>query len=204
MKKLLLFFLSGMLVSAGFCATTTVSNSGTSFTPQDITIALGDNVSFTLGITHDAVEVSQATWNANGNTPLSSGFAVPFGGGNVFTDKLTVGIHYYVCEPHAAFGMKGTITVLDPTGIAANPLKENISVYPNPSNGNFQLQLNNLPSGTKLDMGIYTLKGQKVFAQPVIRQQNTVNIETADLPKGVYILRLNGMKENYCRKIVIE
>jgi plastocyanin len=86
----------------------TVTNAGFSFSPSLLTINAGDTVRFQLDTIHNAVEVSQATWNANGNTP-NGGFSVGFGGGDVlFT---TPGTYYYVCQPHAGSGMKGRIVV---------------------------------------------------------------------------------------------
>jgi len=204
MKKSLLFILLASFGYAGFSATFTISNSGTSFTNAAITIADSDIVNFSIGANHNAVEVSEVTWTAKGNTPLAGGFSLPFGGGTVPADKLTPGIHYYVCTPHAAIGMRGTITVLNPTGIAENKLKDGISIYPNPSSGSFQLKLDNSFATKNYDLGIYTLKGEKVYAQPDIQQQNSSNIEISDLPKGVYIVRINGKKENYYRKIVVQ
>ena len=204
MKKSLLFILLTSFGYAGFSTTFTISNSGTSFTNAAITITFGDIVNFSIGANHNAVEVSEATWTVEGNTPLAGGFSLPFGGGTVPADKLTPGIHYYVCAPHAAIGMRGTITVLNPTGIAENKLKDGISIYPNPSSGSFQLKLDNSFSAKNYDLGIYTLKGEKVYAQSDIQQQNSSNIEISDLPKGVYIVRLNGKKESYYKKIVVQ
>jgi plastocyanin len=90
--------------------TYTVINSGFTFSPASLTISVGDTVVFSLAGSHNTVEVSQATWNANGNTPLSGGFSTPFGGGTVIFS--TAGSHYYVCSPHASGGMKGVINVV--------------------------------------------------------------------------------------------
>ncbi len=87
----------------------TIINSGTTFVPESLVVPFGTRVHFALESIHDAVEVSQATWDADGNTP-NGGFSVPFGGGDV--TGLSAGVHYYVCTVHAAMGMKGTITVL--------------------------------------------------------------------------------------------
>jgi|GEM_PF-2972667 len=97
-----------ILTTIGWGTTHTVSSSGLTFSPNTITITAGDTVIFVLGSIHDAVEVSQATWNANGIT-RNGGFAVPFGGGS--TVLTVVGTHYYVCENHGPMGMKGIITV---------------------------------------------------------------------------------------------
>ena len=109
--RLLLFTLLLSAGFSGFCTTWTIGFSGNTFTPSSITITFGDTVNFALNSTHNAVEVSQTTWIANGTTPLAGGFQVPLGGGSVFPAQLGVGTHYYVCTPHASLGMKGTITV---------------------------------------------------------------------------------------------
>ena len=80
------------------------------FTPEDLTIAVGDCVNFVMSNTHNAVEVSQETYDSRGITPLDDGFEVDYG------ETLEVyfgeaGTHYYVCQPHAGMDMIGTITV---------------------------------------------------------------------------------------------
>ena len=113
MKNFLLAFLFSCLCFSAYSTTWTVTNSGTTFVPADITINLGDSVNFSIQNAHTVVEVSYATWLANGNTPLPGGFSLPNGGGMLYPAQLPTGIHYYVCGPHAANGMKGTITVQD-------------------------------------------------------------------------------------------
>jgi plastocyanin len=203
MKKSILIILLALYGYTGFSATITVSNSGTVFTPATITINLGDEVNFTISGSHDVVEVSKATWDAKGNTPLSGGFSLPFGGGILTADKLTEGIHYYVCTPHANFGMIGTITVLNTTGVAENTLKDGISVFPNPSNGNFQLKINNPKTAKEYELGIYNVLGAKVYSKVQLQQQNSINVDIADLPKGTYFVKLLSGKETFYRKIVV-
>ncbi|MDI1235518.1 MAG: plastocyanin/azurin family copper-binding protein [bacterium] len=127
--------LSLILLSAcmtGFCTTWSINNAGNTYTPATITIKLGDTVNFVITTSHDAREVSQTTWNSNGNTALSGGFQTAFGGGKVLPAQLGVGTHYFVCTPHAAIDMKGTIIVQGATGLTDNRLLTNISFFPNP------------------------------------------------------------------------
>lgn len=89
--------------------TFTVANQGFTFSPATLTVRSGDTVTWALDNIHNVVEVTQATHTANGSTPKAGGFSLPFGGGSfTFT---TPGTYFYVCSPHAAQGMKGTITV---------------------------------------------------------------------------------------------
>jgi len=80
------------------------------FTPTDLTIAVGDTVRFVMSPTHNAIEVSQDTYDARGVAPLDGGFQVTFSE----TKEVTfteAGTHYYVCTPHVLVDMVGTITV---------------------------------------------------------------------------------------------
>ena len=110
LKSLLTLLLITVSTSA-FCTIWTINTSGFTYTPATTNILFGDTVVFTIGGSHDAREVSLTTWNANGNTPLPGGFQTAFGGGMVLPAQLAVGTHYFVCTPHASFGMKGTIVV---------------------------------------------------------------------------------------------
>jgi plastocyanin len=85
-----------------------IKNSGFLFDKEKVEITVGDTVVFQLSGAHNAIEVSKATWDNNGNTS-NSGFKTPLGGGTVVMSKE--GTFYYVCEPHAHASMKGTITV---------------------------------------------------------------------------------------------
>src|SRR3990172_631399 len=114
MKFLFLFIALSVISALPSQATThTVTAVGFTFSPSSLTITAGDTVIFSISGIHNAVEVSQATWDANGTTPLGGGFSLPLGGGSVVL--TVVGTHWYVCQPHASSGMKGIITV-NPTG----------------------------------------------------------------------------------------
>jgi len=135
------------------------------FVPDSITINLGDSVSFSLTSIHNAIEVSQATWLANGNTS-NGGFQVPFGGGLVLPAQLGLGVHYYVCSPHAAMGMKGRIFVIN-----ANSVRDDQQIgpkdfqlfqnYPNPFNPSTTIEYQISLHGN-VNISIYNSLGQLV------------------------------------------
>jgi len=173
-----------LTTTAVFPATVTISNSGNSFSPASVTITAGDNVIFNLESSHNAVEVSQATWNANGSTALSGGFEVAFGGGNVAASFLTAGTHYYVCRPHVSFGMKGTIVVQNTTGIEDSSLPPGFSVYPNPAQTSITIEAEENNSGNKLY--IADLAGKIVTTINPDYEITTVDINS--LARGTYII----------------
>jgi len=204
MKKTLLFLLLITFSIAGFSETWIITNEGLTFSPDSIAIEVGDDVTFDIGSIHDAVEVSQETWEANGNTPLDGGFSVGFGGGTVSADQLPAGTHYYVCEPHASLGMKGMIVVINTTGIPVNPLKTDISVYPNPSQGKFQVDIVDSQFTNEFSLEIYDIKGQKIYATTQKSQQTSVNLDLSEYPAGIYFIRLSEGNLQYKRKILIK
>ncbi len=127
MTKILPLLITFFVISTqSFGVTQSIFNIGTSFLPNHITINLGDDVQFNLDLFHNVVEVSNATYNAYGNTPLAGGFSTPYGGGLVAASSLTTGVHYFVCAPHAAAGMIGTITVVN--NVSTNIQIANINV----------------------------------------------------------------------------
>ena len=80
------------------------------FMPEDIVIPVGTTVTFEMTSTHNAIEVSQETYENRGSTPLEGGFTVNFGE----TKDVTfdeAGVYFYVCQPHVGMDMIGTITV---------------------------------------------------------------------------------------------
>jgi plastocyanin len=190
MKKITLITILLLSSAFAFCTTWTINNVSFAFNPSSITIVTGDGVNFVLGSIHNAAEVSQVTWNANGNAPLPGGFSVPFGGGAVLPAKLTVGTHWYVCEPHASSGMKGIIIVSNTTGINDINSQENYSVYPNPASDLIQLKANLNSPGT--DYFLTDMGGRQIITGKL--NGESTNIDISSLRRGIYLLQVNGIK----------
>ena len=109
MKKKLLFLVCILIgVNSLFCQHHHINVASMSFDPDTLFCYLGDSVTINLGGYHDAVEVDETTWIANGTTP-NGGFNIPIGtpSGTFIID--TVKTYYYVCTPHVTFGMKAVI-----------------------------------------------------------------------------------------------
>ncbi len=169
-RILLSLLLAAALVSMIYAKTVTVSNSGNTFTPSEITVEPGDTIMFSIGYTHNAVEVNQSTWNANGTTP-NGGFDIAYGGGELVLSSP--GTYYYVCTPHAALGMKGIITVTSTvTALDEGTLKDNsetvISVYPNPFTDIMYLNFN-VTKQSRIGIEIIDITGRTI--------QNLIDME---------------------------
>lgn len=189
---LLALFLYTSLSSFSVTHQISASNGQFAFTPSSITINLGDDINFILSTNHNAVEISQETWQANGVTS-NGGFSIPFGGGIVPASKLTVGTHYYICTPHASVAMKGTIEVLNTTGINETKLPINILLAPNPASDYFSITLsdNTLLSSNFV---LYNLIGKQMLTGKLMAKTTTVNINR--LSPGMYFVRFEGNRNS--------
>lgn len=189
--NILLLLLFSLISFTGFCKVWVVSNSYYTFTPNTLTISLGDTISFEISSSHNANEVSEATWNVKGNTSLDGGFLTPFGGGMVLPEKLGVGIHYYVCSPHAAVGMIGKIIVESVTGIDENQLNPEITIFPNPTSNFIMVNTNNLDFGTPYS--IANIAGSHVMAGKL--NNKSTKIDISYFPNGVYLILIGDNRK---------
>jgi plastocyanin len=202
MRKILLSILLLAIGVTGYCKKWTIISSGDTFSPATLTINVGDSILFNIGGYHNAVEVSENTWNTNGNYPIP-GFSVPYGGGLVLPTKLAVGTHYYVCAPHAIYGMKGIITVQNTTtGIAENQLQNNIYVYPNPTNGKFQIAFGDLNLSKNYNLEIYKVNGERIYKSVISNPASEIDL--GNQSKGVYFIKFYDDQSVFTRKIVMQ
>jgi len=161
MKKTLLF---SMTLAAGFAlsnaASLIISASGVMYTPMIDTIKTTDTVTFTLNSTHNALEVSQTTYNGNGTTALSGGFSVPFSGGKLSASGLATGSHYYVCTNHASLGMKGILFVQAATAIATASTGSNGFTFQIAGAKPIAFDI----AGETASLAVLDIKGRKLFS----------------------------------------
>ncbi len=197
--KFLYLILLMMIAGIGTVSATVhnVTNSGFSFSPADLSINAGDTVVFSLASIHNVVEVSQSTWDADGTTPLAGGFSLPMGGGTIVLTG--VGTHYYVCQPHASLGMKGTITVNSATGVVPgnNSIPDSYALdpaYPNPFNPTTSIRYD-LPAESRVVLRLYNLLGQQVAT--LVDGIQAAGVKSAEWnaagqANGLYFVRLDA------------
>jgi len=195
------FLLLLLLLSVGpscYSITWQVINDGITFSPAIVTIHSGDNVNFSLDPDHNAVEVSSATWNANGATP-NGGFSVDFGGGLVSSTELSVGTHYYVCQPHASLGMKAKIVVVTATDVNEMQTSLNITLTPNPARNVIKITTNeNAFIGS--DYLLFDQLGRQMLTGQLTDKVTAVTV--SQLPAGIYFMRITA-QHNETYKIMI-
>ncbi len=78
------------------------------------------------------------------------------------------------------------------------PESDSISLYPNPSNGDFTIYYNN--SNKPYAIEIFSIIGQSVFEKENINQ---TTVPISNLPKGIYLLKVTDESKSINKKIII-
>lgn len=156
------------------------------FTPKDLTINAGDTVVWTnTGAMGHNVNGTQATFPSN---PESFGNAVGLNWTYEYIFK-TVGHYDYHCNPHAAFGMVGTVTVNPAT--AADVLAEgNFRLYPNPASDYINLLFSASAKGSGI-IKIYSITGTLVDQKVLPNNAQSYRYDLNGLKKGYYLIKIN-------------
>ena len=93
-----------------------------------------------------------------------------------------------------------------PAGIKTNAANApSLSIFPNPSNGNFTISLKNYQSSKQVDIAVYNLLGQKVKtlnAEGTVN--NSINVNSLGLEKGLYMVEVRSGSEVANSKIQID
>ena len=79
--------------------TNTITTWAHTFQPSTLNCNIGDTIYFDLGGSHNAVEVSEDSYNNNDPTPIENGFEFGYGQSGIFIPVDTK-TYYYVCVPH--------------------------------------------------------------------------------------------------------
>lgn len=74
-----------------------------------------------------------------------------------------------------------------------------LTVFPNPTNGEFQLQLDGL--NTEANLTIANMNGQQVFEKSIATDNEKINV--SKLSAGIYFIKVNNEKYNITKKLMI-
>ncbi len=154
-----------------------ISTVGFTFSPSLLTVQAGTDITVTIGGQHTMTEVSEATWNANGNTS-NGGFN--FGPGTNTLNLTIPGTYYYVCSPHANMGMKGRIVVEASTGLAEQTFDRSFTLYPSPASDELVLSTTLAPGA---ELVLIDMQGREVLRWTV---QGKDRINITQLSAGSY------------------
>jgi plastocyanin len=202
---ILLFSVALFSIFTSQAANFNVDINGFTYTPDNLVVNVGDVVTIEAADFHPLVQVSQATWNANGNTALSGGFSSTTSFVLVITPAMAGSTIYYVCAAHVSGGMKGRISVNIPASVSDNRvLNFNFTVYPNPVRGSSLLNVST-KTATNVFIVLYDASGKlihQVLNKQLLPGEITLPFNAVALPKGTYYL-LMRTNEGILKKQVL-
>jgi hypothetical protein len=132
---------------------------------------------------------------AGGGTPP---YTFHWCNGNVFywTKDTTIcpGTCYFCVTDASGCTTCDSINMTAPT--SANNIANSLSinVYPNPSNGFFNIQSNVMNEMSNIE--VYNILGEKVYNAPLQQAQSDNTIDLSSQPAGIYLYRLISEKGN--------
>ena len=157
----------------------------TGYNPDTLYMAPGDTVQFTSVGYHSATEIDSIDWVNNIDNP-NGGFDVGFGAptSDMWFVINTPGTYYYICEVHAAMGMKGVIIADATAELEEINLASNFNFY---AIGNDSYKLEHVESD---HYRIFNLSGQLIL-EGELDVTNTETILDRHLIDGAYVVRFS-------------
>ncbi len=109
------------------------------------------------------------------------------------TYTITLTAYGDFCENSTA----QTITILDEVSIQ-NTENNLFQIYPNPSNGVFEIENN---TNDNIYLEILNIEGKIIYTSNF---NNKTKIDLSNYSKGIYFIKLNSNNETYYKKIIIQ
>lgn len=156
-------------------------------------------VNDTLSFKNNNAAVVAYQWDfGNGNTSTQANPLQLFTTVGNYTIRL-VSTHPNGCKTTAT----KNLTVINSFAVGTtNPIKAQIKIYPNPSEGIFKLDLPSLPA--KAVVQLTNVHGQVLHKQTTQHQgAQTIEINQPQWPTGVYILQVSWGKNMVSKRVVI-
>ena len=133
--------------------------------------------------------------NCNGNTLIS--------GQTNQSYTATANGNYAVIVTQAGCSDTSACYNITSIGIDESAYISAISVFPNPSNGKFMLEVtNNIREDACLE--IFNVMGEKVYATCNLKHQTSNEIDLTKALKGVYFIKIYVQEKIYIKKIIVQ
>jgi PKD repeat protein len=174
-----------------------------SFEAEPLHSCLGDVVSFTdQSFSLNSMIVS---WNWNFGDPASGSdnFSVDQNPNHIFSQPGTYTITLTIADAdlnEATITKIEYITVHNCTGVSES--KASLNIYPNPSNGEFFLDIQGLDAA---DLKIYDALGTLVYEESNLFNDNSMKrIDLSNAAEGVYLLIIENDQQKMIERIIVK
>ncbi len=159
---------------------------------------------------YDTVCAQDGSFTLTGGTPAGGTYSGPGVTGGVFdpaaagsgTHTLT---YTYTDTANCTGNVPATIVVEECTGVTSPDAMTGVSVYPNPANSFVTVEIQ-LAASQDVELNLVNMLGQSVYSSKGNQSAGTtrVNINTATLPRGVYLLQVVTPAGVQVRKVELQ
>jgi hypothetical protein len=166
-----------------------------------VTVNVNDVVTFGAGGTCPLVEVSQATWMANGTTSLATGFGIKNTSYTFTITALTSNTIYFASTANG--NAKGRIVKAGSTGLSSiNNQLTQVSLFPNPVASEVNIIV---PSSVKdVTLKLIGINGKEIELPSSSVQGSVITaILPSSIGNGVYFIEVSTANERVYKKVVI-
>jgi hypothetical protein len=194
-------------------ASSTLTNVSANTYTVTVTDAYGCEVTSSISLSEPSVALS-GTITDNGNGSLTANASGGTGSYTYLWDAstgyqttatatgLTSGSYYVVITD--SIGCTELVTIqVTIVNISALDNINSLSVYPNPSSGNVYIDLN-LKEYSDIHLRMSNVTGKEILTRTYQNiQAEKIQLETTQLPTGIYMLYFTIGSENICQKLII-
>ncbi len=179
-----------------------------SYTPNMDTVSLNDNTGNTnifrslIALSNDPelywlqyTEASNQYFNHN----IVGGFISPDERYNTSANTFS---NTYLRYAHSTSARVSGVSHVSVTELENN--SGNFSVYPNPSNGDFNLKLEGFKGDDTYTVTVMNILGQTVHEEVVTMSNGVKSFSLSDVEKGLYLVNINSENLNVVQKITIK
>jgi plastocyanin len=198
MKKIYILF---AILSFAFLSRATVVSVGVSdnvFTPNNFTINVGDTVMWMWvngnhTTTSTVVPLGAGPWDQqiNQNTPMYTYVA------------NMAGEYHYQCNFHVSMGMVGQFTVEQPSGISENISGVSLKIFAVNHQLNIDMKSNTSSEMTIILNDVTGRVVKQLTSGAQVPGQHHMQYDIADIPRGLYFVKVNLGSDELVRKIIL-
>ena len=193
-----LLFISSLSLTAQTSHKVTVSSF--QFSPQDLTITVGDTVIWTNSSGNHNVDGKTSAYP---NNPVSFGNAL----GTSWTYKFvftTIGTYDYKCDPHVSLGMVGKVIVNSKTVTSSQTLADGgqkIQLYPNPASQYMQILVPSDYAAIR-SLKVYTIAGSVVDEKVLSGNAESLRYDVSQFKNGIYLMEITAGNQRTVLKFI--